>query len=112
MKVCEYCSGDFLPNSIAQVYCTKAHARKAAKKRSDERKLIRDMTINGTGHGICPHPYKRGYSSVEHAALDPYPAEHYELYRCICGGLHYTSNKTRNPNREVLHVERESVGVH
>lgn len=111
MKVCEYCGGEFSPSSIEQIYCSKVHAKKASKKRAEERKLIREMTINGTGHGICPHPYKRTYSCVEHAALDPYPAEHYELYRCVCGGLHYTSNKTRNPNREIIHVEPKPAGA-
>jgi hypothetical protein len=106
MKACEYCFGEFFPNSIEQVYCSKIHAKKAAKQRAEERKQIREMTINGTGHGLCPHPYKRGYSSPEQAALDPFPAERYELYRCQCGCLHYTSNLTRNPNREAYRTSR------
>lgn len=111
MKACEYCGGDFSPSDSAQVYCSRTHAKKAAKQRAEDRRLIREMTINGTGHGLCPHPYKRSYNSPEHAALDPYPAEHYELYRCVCGGLHYTSNKTRNPNRHILETPRQTVNA-
>jgi len=99
MKACEYCGSDFVPSSAEQVYCCRSHAKAASKKRAEERRLIREMTINGTGHGICPHPYKRTYNSPEHAALDRFQAEYHELYRCVCGGLHYTSNLTRNPNR-------------
>jgi hypothetical protein len=109
MRVCEHCGVEFSPASNEQVYCTRSHARKAAKKRAEERKLIRQMTVNGTGHGLCPHPYKRGYNSPEHAALDPFPAEHYELYPCECGSLHYTSNKTRN-RRSASYIRRETVG--
>jgi hypothetical protein len=111
MKACEYCGGEFSPYSIEQVYCSRSHAKKASKKRAEERKLIREMTINGTGHGICPHPYKRGYSSPEQAALDEFPAANYELYRCVCGGLHYTSNLTRNPNRKTFNDRREPAGA-
>lgn len=111
MKVCEYCKGEFSPCSIEQIYCTRSHAKRAAKKRTEERRLIREMTINGTGHGICPHPYKRNYSSPEQAALDEFPAANYELYRCVCGGLHYTSNLTRNPNRKIYNDKREPAGT-
>lgn len=100
MKACEYCKSDFVPTSVDQVYCSRSHAKAASKQRAEERKLVREMTINGTGHGLCPHPYKRAYSSREQAALDTYPAAYYELYRCVCGALHYTSNLTRNPNRK------------